>query len=213
MKIVWCKPAISLSICISILIIVFLLLLPDIALAGEKLPSFNAKVGNKLSLDAYLGDSLCCVMTWKVKCSSCLKSQGKKTYGVQNLNDGDFKTCWAVTNKNNGIGEWFEYHLTNYQKAGGTTSFWGFKVANGYLKSKELWLKNNRVKQMRVDINGKPKIYINLADSMNNQRISFHDAGLMVKDKDVIRLTITKIYRGTKYHDTCITEIVPMGAL
>lgn len=180
-------------------------------LAGEDFPAYKAEVDKKLSMDMFAGCSLACAMTWDLKCSSHLPAQGENKYTVEMLNDCNFKTAWAEGAKGSGVGEWVEFHLKNYpDREPAKTTFWGMHVANGYLKSPEVWRKNSRVKQLRVDLNGKTLFYLNLEDSMNNQ--SFNFPPVTVGPGDVIRLTIKRVYPGDSCSDACITEMVPMGA-
>lgn len=179
---------------------------------AEELPACKAKVSNKLELGKYWGCSLACAMEWTIKCSSCLPPQEGNKYTEEMLSDGNFNTAWCEGAEGDGISEWIEFHLKNHPgKNVGKTSFNGINIANGYLKSKDIWEKNSRVKQFRMDINGKAICYINLSDSMFDQQVKFPDY-YSVEPGDVIRLTITEVYPGTLYTDTCITEIVLKGA-
>lgn len=97
------------------------------------------------------------------------------------------------------------------------------RIYNGYGKSDVLWKANNRVKKLGINIdgyNGK----INNNDHTNNYQYKFQviiqDSGWndivlnnYIKDRDSInyissmKFYILETYRGTKYNDTCISEI------
>ena len=62
-----------------------------------------------------------------------------------------------------------------------------------------------------MDINGAPVCYIRLKDNMYIQDVLF-TSPYFVSEGDVIRLTITDVYPGEIYSDTCISEIVLKGA-
>ncbi len=178
---------------------------------GNKLPEAEGKIDRKSGIDAFKGCSLACAVNWDVRCSSCLPSEGGNTYTAEMLNDGNFKTAWAEGAKDDGIGEWVEFKIKNHPgKNVKTTTFWGLNISNGYRKSKEIWAKNSRVKQLQMDINGKPRLLINLKDTIFNQNVGFRSFD--IKPGDIIRFTIKEIYPGSKYKDTCITELIPMGA-
>ena len=178
---------------------------------SSKLPQVEASIDEKSGIDAFKGCSLACAVNWDVKCSSHLPSSGGNTYTVEMLDDGNFNTAWVEGAKGDGIGEWVEFKIKNHPgKKVETTTFWGLNISNGYRKSKDIWAKNSRVKQLRMDINGTPRLVINLKDTMFNQNIGFKSFD--IKPGDVIRFTIMKIYPGNKYQDTCITELIPMGA-
>lgn len=178
---------------------------------SNKLSKVDASIDKKSGIDAFKGCSLACAVNWDVKCSSHLPSSGGNTYTVDMLNDGNFSTAWVEGAKDNGIGEWVEFKIKNHPgKKAEATTFWGLNISNGYRKSKEIWKKNSRVKQLQMDINGKPRLLINLKDTMFNQNVSFKSFD--IKPGDVIRFTIIGVYPGSKYKDTCITELIPMGA-
>lgn len=176
-----------------------------------RLQEVNAEIDKKSGIDAFKGCSLACAVNWDLKCSSHLPSSGGNIYTVDKLDDGNFNTAWVEGVKGDGIGEWVEFKIKNHPgKKTGATTFWGLHISNGYRKSRDIWEKNSRVRQMRMDINGKPCLLINLKDSMFNQNVSFRSYD--IKPGDAIRFTILKIYPGNKYQDTCITELIPMGA-
>lgn len=180
---------------------------------SEELPLYKAETGSELSPGSYYGCSLACAMTWTFKCSSFLPSQGDNKYNEKMLCDGNFNTAWCEGAEGDGKGEWIEFHLKDHPgRSAGKTAFKGINVANGYLKSKDIWKKNSRVRQFRMDINGKAVCYIDLSDSMFDQHVIFSGAHYSVGPGDVIRLTITEVYPGDLYPDTCITEIVLQGA-
>ncbi|OHD55665.1 MAG: hypothetical protein A2Y33_13605 [Spirochaetes bacterium GWF1_51_8] len=154
--------------------------------------------------------------------SSTLKSQGKNTYGVENLFDMNAATCWVEGVKGYGKGEWVEIgflypiHLTAV----------GF--ANGYQKSKKVYNENSDIHEMKVTV-----WYDSESGGGNESFIyiftkpGYCQEDIYIKYNDLIRLadylstcgirkirfTILDVYPGEKYDDTCISEIVLYGGL
>ena len=73
-----------------------------------------------------------------ISSSSFLKPIGDKTYGPDNVFDGDVKTGWCEDVKGVGKGEWLK---VRFQKA---TALRSIDIWAGYHKSKKLYGKNSR---------------------------------------------------------------------
>ena len=194
-------------------IFTFIITLAFPLLASENLPVYEAEIlDEKLEKGYFLGCSLACAIGWSFKDSSHLKEQGENIYTTEVLWDGEFDTAWCEGSEGDGVGEWIEFHLDEYgNREIKDVNFNGITIANGYLKSEEIWKKNSRVKEFRMDINGAPVCYIRLKDNMYIQDVLF-TSPYFVSEGDVIRLTITDVYPGEIYSDTCISEIVLKGA-
>jgi hypothetical protein len=97
------------------------------------------------------------------------------------------------------------------------------RIYNGYGKNEALWKANNRVKKLGMIIDGYQGIIVN-NDYTNHYtytlKINLQDKGWndivlsdYIKDSDNIdyvsriRFYILDTYRGSKYNDTCISEI------
>lgn len=77
---------------------------------------------------------------YRLWATSELKEKGRD-YSVKNLLDGDVNTAWA-TRINGGVGE--QIVIFGIDK--------GIFIVNGYGKSKDIYLKNNRAKEIEVKI-------------------------------------------------------------
>ena len=157
-----------------------------------------------------------------IKASSEL---GKK-YSTVNARDSKYRTCWAEGKPGSGIGEWilfyqYELHLQ-------------FSLYNGLWASKELYYANNRIKKAEVTVykirGNKDKTFdepyifckkvVTLQDkiwptnflleySMINRKLGVNRFNKF-KHKFSYTFVVIKIldvYRGTKYDDTCISEL------
>jgi len=129
----------------------------------------------------------------------------KAGFGPLSLFDGIRQTAWCEGVDGDGIGEWVEFDLKEDVEAldiqnGSNRSFVAIKGRNidGYYSL------NNRPKVLElVSADGKIQLTLPLADSPAGQ--SFADIFL---PKGVYKLVIKDVYRGTKWRDTCLGEIV-----
>lgn len=134
---------------------------------------------------------------YKFVASSALYDDTQK-YPVENIFDNNPNSAWVKGKPGDGIGEWievgFEPEFTLSQ----------IKIINGYAKSKEIYSANNRVKKVVVNFsNGKSQEFILLDGTLGFQALKLPKPVKV----DSLKITIKDIYQGTKYNDTCISEI------
>ena len=140
---------------------------------------------------------------YKVTASSQLPSQQTYNYEANSANDLSYETAWVEGKKDSGIGEYLEYSFRN--RSPRITSI---IISNGYMKSEEAWKNNNRVKSLKVYINGKAHGILQLSDTRTDQEFKLGTFGNNKDGSDlVLRFEILDIYKGDKYNDTAITEI------
>ncbi len=77
-------------------------------------------------------------------------------------------------------------------------------LVNGYVKSKDLFLKNSRVKEMDFFLNDTYVVTVSLLDTPLVQEF---EVDILFTKNDKITLKPTSFYRGSKYDDVCISEI------
>ena len=136
---------------------------------------------------------------YKIKASSSLGD----SYKAEFANDLSYKTAWVEGKKDEGIGEYLEYYFKN-DSPRITESI----ISNGYMKSEETWKNNNRVKKLKLYVNGVPFGVLNLKDSRTDQYFSVGTLGHNKNGTDLIlKFEILEVYKGSKYNDTAITEI------
>ena len=76
-------------------------------------------------------------------------------------------------------------------------------LVNGISKTNELYLKNNRLKQATLTFDDGSQEIINIQDKYNQkQNISFSS-----HETQSVTIAIKEVYRGSKYQDTCISEL------
>ena len=123
-------------------------------------------------------------------------NEGNYTYSGSNLlqyNDG---VPWVEAVAGDGHGQ--EITLSWDEKVSGLI------VGNGFYdrNRKELFLKNNRVKTLKIESFDPPFVkFVVLKDHYYPQIILFDKSATDVK------LTIVDVYKGEKYNDTCINFI------
>lgn len=112
--------------------------------------------------------------------------------------DGSKDTSWVEGVSGDGIGEWVML------SSSGNQSVSGIKIINGYSKSSDLYGKNNRVASVTLEFSDGSSLSFNLKDgNMDFQTLDF---GKTITTS-YIKVKITGVYKGSKYQDTCISEI------
>lgn len=136
---------------------------------------------------------------YKIKASSSLGD----SYKAEFANDLSYKTAWVEGKKDEGIGEYLEYYFKN-----DSPRITEIIISNGYMKSEETWKNNNRVKKLKLYVNGVPFGILNLKDSRTDQ---YFEMGILGHNKNgtdlILKFEILEVYKGSKYNDTAITEI------
>jgi hypothetical protein len=134
-------------------------------------------------------------------------SSEKKEYPAQNIADLSRETAW-VAGKNGGIGETITLTLTkpvHVDQIG---------IIPGYTKSKTLYFANNRIKELEVSVNGDQPVTASLPDEYisfmpgSKKGYQLIDLGQYPGAAKTITLKVKQVYPGSKYNDTCISEVL-----
>ena len=151
-----------------------------------------------------------CFPVTNIKATSRLASQGANNYNEKNLYDEDFKTSWVEGVKGYGIGEKITFTLEDV-----TAGFMGINIVNGYSKSPTAWKNNSRVKKLKLSVDGEPKFILNLKDQMGTQYFDWAEVinvdGDEMTHTFTVTLEILDVYKGDKYDDTAISEVLFLG--
>lgn len=140
---------------------------------------------------------------YKVSASSELTTQNHNSYKAKSANDLSYLTAWVEGKKGSGIGEYIEYSFKN-----NSPRITSIIISNGYMKSENTWKNNNRVKSLKLYVNGKVFGILNLTDSKTDQTFKLGTFGHNEDGSDLIlKFEILEVYKGDKYDDTAITEI------
>ncbi|HAK59563.1 MAG TPA: hypothetical protein DCO77_04160 [Nitrospiraceae bacterium] len=143
---------------------------------------------------------------YNVKASSTLKPISK--YKAERVKDMEEGTAWAEGRTGDGIGEYLLLQL----KKPRTISQIG--IMPGYAKSRKHYYANNRVAEITAIVNDSYTV----TSSFPDEYVSYYPAypkayhyidisGYKGKVR-TIKLVIDKVYKGAKYEDTCISEII-----
>lgn len=150
-----------------------------------------------------------CGHTVSVKASSTLPKQGGYNYDAKNVLT--LEKAWSEGVEGDGVGEWLEFTITSANLHIG----FDWHIGNGYTRTKEVWQANNRVKKFKVLVNDQPIGYVLLSNASAYQ--SFNISPSWLKDAAVfkkgtrIKFVIEEVYKGSKFSDTLISYLVPVG--
>ena len=140
---------------------------------------------------------------YKVFASSELKSKQNTKYNAKSANDLSYETAWIEGKENSGIGEYIELSFKN-----SSPRITSIIISNGYMKSENTWMNNNRVKSLKLYVNGNLLGILQLADTRTDQTFKIGTFGHNDDGSDlVLKFEIFEVYKGDKFNDTAITEI------
>jgi len=134
------------------------------------------------------------VYGWRLSTSSYLSNS--QMYAADNLFDKSLHTAWVEGAKVEGIGEWVLIKF-DYSK-----KIEDIGIFNGYQKSARLFEDNNRVRELEISVSDGSKKVVTLQDVKDVEWIPLN------KRIQWIKFKIVSVYRGGKYNDTCLTEII-----
>jgi hypothetical protein len=138
-----------------------------------------------------------------VEASSTLPDGGGYSYKMSNLGDDNPGTAWVEGKNDYGIGEYIEFK--GYLFAN------GIGLLNGLQKNRNIYDANSRVKKLKVYVNGKENCIVELEDKMGVQTFQIPGYESGTSEEIFIKFEILEVYPGTKYKDTCISEIFTIG--
>ncbi len=123
-----------------------------------------------------------------------------KLYGPENvLGEGD--QTWAEGMPGDGLGEGLDLALDR------PTHLYEIGIVNGFHKSRELYQANNRVAELSVSLNGEKDFVVTIPDECLAREMYWFPLNGYDKPVKTVRLRINKVYPGTKYQDTCISQL------
>ncbi len=140
---------------------------------------------------------------YKVVSNSYLKADGPVSYLPENIHDFNLFTAWVPDTTNGVKGKKISFHFKPMSPRVNE-----IVIYNGYIKNKDLFYANARVKKFRLYVNDQYYATLELADTSAQQ--SFKIPPLQSKDKHkdlVLTFEIEEIYRGNKYAEVAVSEI------
>lgn len=135
-----------------------------------------------------------------ISSSSVLTPGRVYSYDAKFAADGDFTSAWIEGAKGNGVDEWLLFEAETPQ----TVS--GLSISNGLVKTAQYFDQNNRVKKVKIEFSDGTSIEKELKDGYEDEKLEKITFDAPVTTTSV-KLTILEVYDGTKYDDTCISEV------
>ena len=130
-----------------------------------------------------------------LRASSTLPTANDISYSVENIKNHDASNAWVEGSLGDGIGQSisFDYDYDiKYKEVvdDGTyyTDTWIF--VNGYIKNKKAWKENNRIKKLKVYINGIAFCFINLLDKPHPQSVKLGFLDYLDKNKGTVHIKL-----------------------
>ncbi len=149
-----------------------------------------------------------------VETSSELPKSGNKTYAGSNLIDGDYTTIWSEGVSGTGVGETITIHLKNIQLV------YGVVICNGYTASFEQYTNNGLITDVEVDFGDGATVEVNDIEGYayegytSENLVEANSFSVELEEPvmtDTITITIKGAKKGTKYEDTCVSEVSIYG--
>ena len=161
-------------------------------------PDAEAPFGARLA--AYLPINGAPALT-KAEATATLKDYKDITYGAENVLDGDMTTCWAYPVEDEGA--------TITLSSDEPQTVRGIRLTPAYAKSEKIALANNRVKSIRVELSDGATFDFALDSDLPGDLFGSLASFAFDAAHEVtwVAVTVTDVYPGGKYTDTCISEI------
>ncbi len=120
--------------------------------------------------------------------------------------DFDTSTAWVEGVEGSGIGEWIAMSMPFGKKK----VYEKISIVNGYARDTDIWQKNNRIKKAKLTFDTGEKFTLDFADTRDEQIINLPEKVIGPASS---RLEILEVYPGTKFDDTCLSEVRLLGLL
>lgn len=136
--------------------------------------------------------------------SSTLEPSKHNNYYYSNLIDNDLSSPWVEGVQGYGINEWIKIELSDKIEVK------GLKIVNGYNLNRndrtgDRYNKNSRVKKAKLVFSNGQSQMIDLIDTRQEQLINIEPV-----ITESIKFIIIDVYPGSKWDDTCLSEIKVM---
>lgn len=138
-----------------------------------------------------------------VSASSTLSSPNN-SYDPIRAYDFNPLTAWSEGVDGYGVGETYTMRF-NDKEADVTMTH--LVIINGYIKSKETWEENGRVKKIGIYVDGAFIREAELEDVMMVQRVPIGEIPINSGFSKEVTIEILDVYPGSEYEDTCISEM------
>jgi len=138
---------------------------------------------------------------YSISASSTHPNDGELSYAAENVKTGSIGSAWVEGAEGDGLGESLELTLKPARRLS------HLAIRNGLCKSESHYFANGRVAELAISINGKPPFLAAIPDEFLSRNLYEIPLPKDAPEVRTLKLTIQKVYRGSKYADTCIDSI------
>lgn len=140
-----------------------------------------------------------------VSASSALPPANDLTYFPENTVDKNPATSWNEGVSGTGIGEWLMYTFSGPRKLSRVG------IIPGYAKDDKRWYGNHRIKLATISASDGSQVQVSFADSPQVQYVDLNGPSANYIEVSWLKIQIDDIYPGTKWDDTCVSEVEIWG--
>lgn len=143
----------------------------------------------------------------EVSSTSVLVEPNGLKHAPQQAHDMKLQTVWSEGAPGLGTGEKLTFEFITTKQSTTNLAVTSCFVASGHQATEKLFRQNARPKTLQLFIDGRPVALLELQDSMGLQHFKLPKVRLERPSRHTIAFQILEAYPGTKFQDTCITEI------
>ncbi|MGW8958428.1 NADase-type glycan-binding domain-containing protein [Paenibacillus sp. NPDC055715] len=129
----------------------------------------------------------------RITASSTLPNQGKRSFSVNNLTDGNYSTSWCEGTKGGGVGETVTIDL------GSTQEVRGIDITDNIMWVNNKYLDVSKIKKMKLDFSDGQSEVLEGSDA----RFKFDEP----IRTSFVKITILEVKKGADFPNTCIGEL------
>ena len=146
-----------------------------------------------------------------VSASSFLTERDDLKHPANQAHDSSMGKVWCEGVKGTGIGESLTFTFKTTKKNTTDLGVTSCAIGIGHQGSERLFRENARPKVIELSMDGKPRALLQLKDTMGLQQFDMPKLALERPSEHTIRLKIVDGFPGTKFEDTCISEVYFQG--
>jgi len=146
-----------------------------------------------------------------VASSSHLTESSTLAHLPKQAHDSKMESVWCEGVPGNGEGETLTFTFNTTKDDTTDLGVTSCAIATGHQGSTKLFQQNNRAKTLQLIIDGLPTALLKLNDVMGLQRFEIPKVSLQRPSKHTIGFKIVDVYPGSKFQDTCISEVYFQG--
>ena len=146
-----------------------------------------------------------------VSATSFLTESEALKHPPQQAHDRSMAKVWSEGVAGNGEGETLSFTFITTEKDTTDLGVTSCAIATGHQGSKKLFQQNARPRTLELVVDGRPVAKLELQDVMGLQWFEIPKVKLARPSKHVIGLKIGEVYPGSKFQDSCISEVYFQG--